>query len=174
MIREVDRLSGLVEHVMELAALPPPQFAPLNIHRLITDVLLLTREAPAATGITVRCQFDPSLPPVCGDERQLKQVLLNLIANACEAMGSRGTLTLTTRIETDFHIVRARHLNSQFIRVEIADDGPASRPRCCRTSSTPSSPPRPGVRALASPSATASSPSTEAPCARRRAQSAAR
>ena len=124
MIREADRLSGLVEQLLNLGSLKPPHFSSLNIHRLIDEVLLLTREAPGAGGIRVRCEFDPSLPPVRGDERQLKQVLLNLVTNACQAMNGRGKLTLRTRIETSFHIVSARHGSAKFIRVEVEDDGP--------------------------------------------------
>ena len=41
-------------------------------------------------GLTMREQYDPSLPPVKGDEDQLIQVFLNLVKNAAEAAHARG------------------------------------------------------------------------------------
>ena len=54
--------------------------------------------------ITVKKRFDPSLPPIRGDRAQLTQVFLNLVKNAFQAMNGGGALTVTTRVETDFHI----------------------------------------------------------------------
>ena len=124
MVRETDRLTVLLEQLLHLGSPAPAEFAPLNIHRLIQDVLLLLREAPNARGVRIEVDFDPTLPPVHGDERQLKQVLLNLVANALDAMKGEGTLTLTTRMETDFHIVRGPKGHARLIRVEVADSGP--------------------------------------------------
>lgn len=124
MIRETDRLTALLEQLLSLGSPAPPQFADLNIHRLIQDVLLLVRETPTAKGIRIEYDFDPTLPPIRGDERQLKQVLLNLVANSLDAMSGQGSLTVTTRMETDFHIVREPHKHARLIRIEVADTGP--------------------------------------------------
>lgn len=124
MIRETDRLTALLEQLLSLGSPAPPQFADLNIHRLIQDVLLLVRETPNAKGIRIEYDFDPTLPAIRGDERQLKQVLLNLVANALDAMSGQGSLTVTTRMETDFHIVRGPHKHARLIRIEVADTGP--------------------------------------------------
>ena len=43
-----------------------------------------------AEGLTIRENYDPSLPPVWGDEDQLIQIFLNLVKNAAEAAHSRG------------------------------------------------------------------------------------
>jgi len=124
MIRETDRLSALLEQLLGLGSPAPAQLTDLNIHRLIQDVLLLVREAPNAKGVRLECDFDPTLPPIHADERQMKQVLLNLISNALDAMGGEGVLTLTTRMETDYHIVRGPKGHKRLIRIEIADTGP--------------------------------------------------
>lgn len=122
-IREVDRLDGLVEQLRSLSTPPRLQVGPQNIHRILNDVLSLQRTAPEWGSTVLRTEFDPSLPAVAGDRAQLTQVFLNLVKNAVEALGGQGELTVVTRIETRYH-VRRRSQRNQFLSVTIADDGP--------------------------------------------------
>jgi len=122
-IREVDRLDGLVEQLHTLSTPPRLQLSPQNIHRILNDVLSLQRRAPEWGEVALRTEFDPSLPAVLGDRAQLTQVFLNLVKNAVDALGGRGQLTVSTRIETRYHVRRRSHRN-QFLSVTVADDGP--------------------------------------------------
>jgi len=103
-IRETDRLDAML---MEVAALTAPRRGDrkeINIHRLLDSVIfLITGENP---GLVVKREYDPSLPPVTGDEGALVQVFLNLMKNAKEALpeDAGGVITVGTRIITDFHI----------------------------------------------------------------------
>jgi two-component system nitrogen regulation sensor histidine kinase GlnL len=106
MIREIDRLSRLVEQLLTLGAPATPNFVPLNVHKILHEVRALMATELAAKHIMVRLEIDPSLPDVRGEEAQLTHVFLNLVKNAIEAMPEHGTLTITTRMETDFHILR--------------------------------------------------------------------
>jgi two-component system nitrogen regulation sensor histidine kinase GlnL len=128
--REVNRLSALVEDLLTLGAPPKPRLAPLNIHRVIQQVVSVIGAEIARRGIRLQYRFDPSLPDVLADEAQLHQVLLNVLRNACEAMTASGaiasgrdTISIATRMETDFHILRGHDRSSKFLRVEIADQG---------------------------------------------------
>ena len=71
----------------------------------------------------LRTEFDPSQPEVLGDRAQLTQVFLNLVRNAVESLGGHGELTVSTRIETRYH-VRRRSQRNQFLSVVVMDDGP--------------------------------------------------
>jgi len=108
MLREIDRLSNLLEQLLQLS--PHARFTPqsMNVHKVLTDVLLLER-GTTPKGVKIITQFDPSLPDVEGDETQLAQVFRNIIKNGLQALqGVRGgILTVTTRIATDFHILRS-------------------------------------------------------------------
>lgn len=107
MVNEIDRLSALLEQLLELSACPHFDPRPVNIHKTITDVLLL-EQATASKGTTVQTHFDPSLPLVLGDEARLSQVFRNLIKNSLQALrGQRGgVLSIATKMATDFHLVR--------------------------------------------------------------------
>ena len=122
-IREVDRLDGLLEQLRSLSTSPPLQLDAVNIHRILNHVLALQRQAPEWGDIVLRTEFDPSLPAVLGDRAQLTQVFLNLVKNAVESLRGRGTVRVVTRIETRYH-VRRRTRRRQFLSVVVADDGP--------------------------------------------------
>jgi two-component system nitrogen regulation sensor histidine kinase GlnL len=122
-IREVERLDGLVEQLRELTVPPRLQLAPVNIHRVLNDVLTLERATPAWRRVTLRTSFDPSLPPVQGDAAQLVQVFLNLVRNAVESLDGAGELHLTTRLESRFHVRRGSG-RGRFLQVAVEDTGP--------------------------------------------------
>src|SRR5262249_60721708 len=107
--RRADGLEGLAEQRGGLGPPPRLQLAPQNIHRILNDVLALQHQAPDWGTIALRTEFDPSLPAVRGDRAQLTQVFLNLVRNAVEALGGRGELTVSTRIETRYHARRRSH-----------------------------------------------------------------
>lgn len=122
-VREVERLDGLVEQLRELATPPHLRIEAVNIHRVLNDVLTLQRQAPEWGDVVLRTTFDPSLPAIRGDRAQLAQVFLNLVKNALEALGGTGQLSVSTRIDSRFHI-RRRSGRGLFLIVIIEDSGP--------------------------------------------------
>jgi two-component system nitrogen regulation sensor histidine kinase GlnL len=123
MIREVERVNQLIEQLLDLSR--PARLSPaaLNIHEILDDVLLLESQAMGGRQLAVRKIFDPSLPPIRGDRSRLTQVFLNLIKNASQAMESGGLITITTRLETDYHIREQGTGRNRFIWIEVADEG---------------------------------------------------
>jgi two-component system, NtrC family, nitrogen regulation sensor histidine kinase GlnL len=123
MTREVDRVNLLIEQLLDLSRPAKLEIVPLNIHEVLEDVLLLELKTKAEPTITVKKLFDPSLPPIRGDRNRLTQVFLNLVRNGCQAMDDSGTLTITTRLDTDRYVRGQGTGRSKFIWVEIADQG---------------------------------------------------
>lgn len=123
MTREVDRVNLLIEQLLDLSRPAKLEIVPLNIHEVLEDVLLLELKTKAKPTITVKKLFDPSLPPIRGDRNRLTQVFLNLVRNGCQAMDDSGTLTITTRLDTDRYVRGQGTGRSKFIWVEIADQG---------------------------------------------------
>jgi two-component system nitrogen regulation sensor histidine kinase GlnL len=122
-IREVERLAGLVDQLRDLGSPPPLALQSLNIHRILRDVLDLERQTPEWGTIVVVSEFDPSLPPVVGDPAQLHQAFLNLVKNAVEALDCRGTITIATRMDAA-HRVRRDGGRTRFLAVSVTDSGP--------------------------------------------------
>jgi two-component system, NtrC family, nitrogen regulation sensor histidine kinase GlnL len=123
MIREVERVNQLIEQLLDLSRPAELSLAPVNIHEILDEVLLLEEQTVERQNKTVRKRFDPSLPPIRGDKAQLTQVFLNLIKNGFQAMAETGTLTVTTRVETDFYVRGQGAGRNKFIWVDIEDQG---------------------------------------------------
>jgi len=123
MTREVDRVNLLIEQLLDLSRPAKLDIVPLNIHEVLEDVLLLELQTKSQATITIKKLFDPSLPPIRGDRNRLMQVFLNLVKNACQAMNGSGTVTVTTRVEADIYFRGQGAGRSQFIWVEIEDEG---------------------------------------------------
>src|SRR5438309_832185 len=96
--KEVDRVNRIIEMLLNLARPAPVRPVPLNLHQLLERVALLTEEGARDKRISVVRRYDPSLPPILGDEDRLVQVFHNLMRNAMDAMSAGGTLTLATKV----------------------------------------------------------------------------
>ena len=123
MIREVDRVNKLIGQLLDLSRPPRLTLAPVNIHEILDDVLLLESPTAGERKVAIKKRFDPSLPPIRGDRAQLTQVFLNLVKNAFQAMDKPGSLAITTRLETDYHVREQGTGRNRFIWVEISDEG---------------------------------------------------
>ena len=70
-------------------------------------------------------EYDPSLPQLEGEEDRLKQVFLNLIKNAVEAIPEGGVVRLVTRVVSDYLVKTAPGSEPCLtIIIEIIDSGP--------------------------------------------------
>src|SRR5881396_441955 len=110
---EVDRVNRIIEMLLNLARPAPVRPVPLNLHQLLERVALLNEEGARAKRINVVRRYDPSLPPILGDEDRLVQVFHNLIRNAMDAMSAGGTLTLATKVS----------LNPVFGKMDVGGGG---------------------------------------------------
>ncbi len=103
----------------------PVQRTPVNIHDVLEHVERLARSG-FARGMEIRKQFDPSLPSVHANRDQLVQVFLNLVKNAAEAAGERGTITLTTAFRPGMRVQAPGSPHKVRLPLEfcVKDDGP--------------------------------------------------
>ena len=96
-VREVDRLTGITEEYLRFARLPKPQLQRADVNETVRDLLDFVRPELEAGGVRVTTSLSPGLPRVLADVAQLRQLLLNLLRNAREAMPSGGSLHVATR-----------------------------------------------------------------------------
>jgi two-component system, NtrC family, nitrogen regulation sensor histidine kinase GlnL len=101
LLTEVDRVNRIIEMLLDLGRPVQVRRVPLNLHQLLERVALLNEQAARDRQITIVRRYDPSLPPILGDEDRLVQVFHNVIRNAIEAMKDGGSLTLSTRVSMD-------------------------------------------------------------------------
>lgn len=122
-VKEADRLQTLVNRM--LAPQRMPHFQRMNIHEVLERVRsLLVGEFHG--GITIKRDYDISIPELSADPEQLIQAVLNVARNAAEAMQGKGTVVLGTRIARQVTIQRERFRLA--VLVSITDNGPGVPP----------------------------------------------
>lgn len=124
-IDEADRLKALVDRM--LGPNREPQKSPVNVHSVLEHVIRLI-DAETAGTIRFQRDYDPSLPPVPADESQLIQALLNILANAAQALERipHPAITVRTRVTRRFTI--GTRLHRIVLQIDITDNGPGIPP----------------------------------------------
>ncbi|HKC61176.1 MAG TPA: ATP-binding protein [Myxococcales bacterium] len=115
-VREVDRLAAVTEEYLRYARVPKPQVIRADLNETVRDLLDFVRPELVAAGVRLEQQLDPHLPEVAADVAQVRQLLLNLVRNAREAMPGGGKLSVGTRAQDGAALV------------EVRDTGPGIEP----------------------------------------------
>ena len=125
LLSEVDRVNRIIEMLLNLAKPAPIHPVPLNLHQLLERVALLSEETAREQHVTILRRYDPSLPPILGDEDRLVQVFHNLVRNAIEAMVDGGQMTLTTRVSLNplFGKVDLGGGQRTMVEAQVMDEG---------------------------------------------------
>jgi len=111
-VREVDRLTAITEEYLRFARLPKPQLQRADVNDTVRELLEFVRPELDSAGVKVSLSLSPGLPRVLADVAQLRQLLLNLLRNAREAMSAGGSLRVTTRA------------TKAMVEIEVRDSGP--------------------------------------------------
>jgi two-component system sensor histidine kinase HydH len=111
-IFEVDRLNKIVEELLYYARPSEPMKVNQDINRLLEGVLTLLHFKLEKQGVAVEKNFIAAIPLIPIDEEQIRQVFINLIINATQAMETGGKILITTEAGED-----------GFIKIHIEDSG---------------------------------------------------
>ncbi len=94
--QEVKRLERILQEILAFAKESSPAFVPTDINKVIEDVLFLFRDNLSSKNIKIVTALAVELPLIFADPQQLKQVFINLFANAEQAMEENGGTLLVT------------------------------------------------------------------------------
>ncbi|WP_162305913.1 two-component system sensor histidine kinase AtoS [Oleisolibacter albus] len=108
-IRQVDSLNRLVTELLEFGRTRPPSIRLVQVNEIIQEVSVLACRKSQAE---IVLDLAPDLPPIEADGGALKQVILNLIINATQAIADAGIIRISTAVDTGHEIT-----------VAVADDG---------------------------------------------------
>ena len=122
---EIRRLENIVNNFLEFSRPPELRVAIESIPALLDTTLELIEPRIAHRNISLERQDAPHLPPVRCDREQLKQVLLNLLNNAVEAVAENGRIRVSTAMGVDGD-------NRPVIVVRVSDSGPGVPPEAAQ------------------------------------------
>lgn len=96
-IQQVDRCTEIIRNLLDFASKREPILQEVAINRLVEDMTRLVEQDAKHSNIKIIRNYG-NLPKIHSDAPQLRQVFLNLLTNACQAIGRDGTITITTRM----------------------------------------------------------------------------
>jgi C4-dicarboxylate-specific signal transduction histidine kinase len=119
-VSDTDRAGDIIGRIRDHMKSAAPRKEHFDLNEAINEVILLGRSAIIKNGVSVQTRLSEGLFPIHGDRVQLQQVVLNLLLNAVEAMGSteEGARELLISTEQD-------HTG---VLVAVRDSGPGIDP----------------------------------------------
>lgn len=111
--QEIDRLDKVIKALLDFGRPSKPHRVLTDVGPVIDDVVLFTRQFAGRSSVSIDAAGTRGLPLVLADADQLKQVFVNLVSNAVQAMESRGgTIRLVPSNDDGF------------VSIAVTDDGP--------------------------------------------------
>jgi two-component system NtrC family sensor kinase len=98
-LSEIQRLSEMLRNMLSFSKPEEEKRRPVKIDELIEGILLVMEKQMKESNIQVEASFDSDIPEVMASTNQMRQVMLNILKNAKEAMPKGGTLTVRTTRE---------------------------------------------------------------------------
>jgi PAS domain S-box-containing protein len=118
-VRKIDeetaRCGGILRTILNMSK--PSEWRPVDvdIRGIILDIVQLTEPQRNQQGIRLLLEMGDELPVVSGDPQQLKQVFLNIVMNALQAMPNGGTLSISAE--------RRKESGREWAAISVADTG---------------------------------------------------
>jgi two-component system, NtrC family, sensor kinase len=113
-VNETLRCRKIVKGLLDFSRQTKPQRTLLNMNQVVEDVLALVRNQTVFRSIRITYDLDSKLPAVLADADQMRQVVLNIVLNAAEAMVQDGELRLSSSSDAA----------ARTIDIVVADTGP--------------------------------------------------
>lgn len=110
--KECRRLGGLLTELLDFARPREPRFRRLDVAASVEDAVRLARSSLATANVSIETSPAEHLPAVECDDEQIKQLLLNLLMNAAQAMPDGGRIVVSAKPE------------GRSLALIVADDGP--------------------------------------------------
>lgn len=117
--REIERLTSITEGYLRMARLPNSLLEPEDVGELVRETAKFMERELQSAGVVLELEVEAELPLVAIDEAQFRQVLLNLLRNGREAVGSGGhvRVSVIAALEPD------RVDGPRGVQIRVSDDG---------------------------------------------------
>jgi PAS domain S-box-containing protein len=97
-LSETNRITNLIQQLLIFSRPAKFRLSPTAVNDIVHDLLALMQSQEIMRGVEVATELSPEMPPLPLEPTLIKQVFLNLVINACQAMPDGGKLTISTRM----------------------------------------------------------------------------
>jgi signal transduction histidine kinase len=114
--RDDQRASDIIARIRRMLRKGDFEVRDIDLNAAIGEAMKLLAEEAAVRGVTLKSELDSGLPPVSADRIEIKQVIVNLVLNAIEAMRDQPEAQRQL-------VIRSRRANPKEAEVSVADSG---------------------------------------------------
>ena len=121
-IRETRRCASIIRRLLDFAREKPPEKTEVNLNDLAQETVRFVERSAALQQVDILMESDAELPPLHADADLIKQVLMNILVNAQQAITGPGRITVRTRA----HAARRLPLRSEtqpVVEIAVTDTG---------------------------------------------------
>ena len=108
---ECNRAKSIIQRLLMFSRPSKGESKPLDINQSIESVVKLLEHQFSLSNVKINIQFNTGLPIIAADEKQLQEVIMNLLNNARDAMSEGGEITINTS------------LDGEYLKINIKDSG---------------------------------------------------
>jgi len=110
-LSEIVRLADMLKKMLSFSKPEQEIKKPVDVNTIADEILMLHEKQLKEHNIIIKTDFDPGIPQVHASTNQLRQVFLNMVSNARDAMPEGGTLTVKS------------FMSPGFVNMQFADTG---------------------------------------------------
>ena len=122
-LQEVERIEALLKEIMDYSRPRAPVLKDEDINDIVEKTVIFVEYEAKKKGIKIERKYENQLPMAKVDNEQIKQVILNLIFNAIDAVNGDGKIEITTRKAKHILSPTGRIGEKEYIQIEVTDNG---------------------------------------------------
>jgi len=125
---QIDRITGIVRHLLEFSRRKEPVLRSVDISALLTNVQRLLQHQIEEKRVAVALDLGAALPEIQADPELLQQVFINLYLNSLHALNPGGTITIRADLTEDGESQPEGSKGTICLKVAFEDNGPGIAP----------------------------------------------
>ena len=122
-IRETRRCASIIRRLLDFAREKPPEKSEVDLNALIQETVRFVERSAALQHVEITTQLDRGLPLLNVDADLIKQVLMNILVNAQQAITGRGTVLVASRLHPARRLPALGEQPVPAVEVAITDTG---------------------------------------------------
>jgi two-component system NtrC family sensor kinase len=122
-IGETKRCAAIIKRLLDFAREKQPEKKFNDINQIIEDTVRIVERPAHLRDIQITMDLDRTLPPIWIDADQIKQVIMNMVVNAQQAVEEKGSITISTRRAAEPRLSTQSAEPIPMVEIAVVDTG---------------------------------------------------
>jgi two-component system NtrC family sensor kinase len=122
-IRETRRCASIIKRLLDFAREKAPTSGPYALNQVVQDTVRMVDNPASLHKVRIVCELESALPPIWGDADLIKQVVMNLLVNAQQAIDGSGVVTMQTRLCPATETKEGQAAQQAMVELTVSDTG---------------------------------------------------